>query len=138
MESVSVEHEDGTVDTTQRAPVGVVLDGVRLEQLYWDAARRATRGLVRFSGSAVRLLGVWPVFLRFGPLMGDRRVILGGLMARRPGGTIAWRADGVYAAVEVEGFAPLLRGPLWRLELASHDLVGRRFLALVARNGRTE
>jgi hypothetical protein len=59
-------------------------------------------------------------------------------MARRPGGTIAWRADGVCAAVEVEGFAPLLRGPLWRLERMSHDLVGRRFLALVARNGRTE
>jgi hypothetical protein len=138
MESVSVEHEDGTVDTTQRAPVGVVLDGVRLEQLYWDATRRATLGLVRFSGSTVRLLGVWPVFLRFGPLMGGRRVILGGLMARRPGGTIAWRANGVYVAVEVEGFAPLLRGPLWRLELAFHDLVGRRFLALVARKGLVE
>lgn len=138
MESVSVEHDDGTIDTTQRVSAGVALDCVRLEQLYWDAVRRATLGLVRFSGSAVRLLGVWPVFLRFGPLTDGRRVILGGLMARRPGGTIAWRANGVYAAVEVEGFAPLLRGPLWRLELASHDLVGRRFLALVARNGRTQ
>src|SRR6185295_17822361 len=97
MESVSVEHEDGTVDTTQRAPVGVVLEGVRLEQLYWDAIRQATFGLARFSGGAARLLGVWPVFLRFAPLVGDRRAILGGLMARRPGGTIAWRADGVYA-----------------------------------------
>jgi hypothetical protein len=116
----------------------VVLDCVQLEQLYWDAVRQATLGLVRFSGSAVRLLGVWPVFLRFGPLVGGRRVILGGLMARRPGGTIAWRANGVYAAVEVEGFAPLLRGRLWRLELVSHDLVGRRFLALVERNGRAE
>ena len=138
MESVSVEHDDGTIDTTQRAPVGVVLDCARLEQLYWDAVRRATLGLVRFSGSAVRLLGVWPVFLRFGPLVGGRRVILGGLMARRPGGSIAWRANGDYAAVEVEGFAPLLHGRLWRLELLSHDLVGRRFLALVARNGRAE
>jgi len=138
MESVSVEHEDGTVDLTQRALVSVAFDGVRLEQWYWDTARRATFGLVRFSGSAVRLLGVWPVFLRFGPLVGSRRVILGGLMARRSGGTIAWRADGVYAAVEVEGFAPLLRGQLWRLELAFHDVVGRRFLAALARNGLAE
>jgi hypothetical protein len=138
METVSVEHEDGTVDTTQRASVGVVLDGRPLEQLYWAATRRSTLGLVRFSGSALRLLGVWPVLLRFGPLVGGRRVILGGLMARRPGGTIAWGADGVYASVEIEGFSPSLRGPLWRLELVSHDLVGRRFLALVARDGRAE
>jgi hypothetical protein len=33
----------------------------------------------------------------------------------------------------VEGFAPLLQGSLWRLELSFHDLVGRRFLARVAR-----
>jgi hypothetical protein len=116
----------------------VALDCAPLEQLYWDVVRQTTLGLVRFSENAVRLLGVWPAFLRLGPLAGGRRAILGGLMARRPGGTIAWRADGVYAAVEVEGFAPLLREPLWRLELASHDLVGRRFLARVARNGVAE
>ena len=58
---------------------------------------------------------------------------LGGLIASRPGGTIAWRADGEQASVGVEGFAPLLRGSLWRLELSFHDLVGRRFLARVAR-----
>jgi hypothetical protein len=136
MESVSVKHDDGTIDTAQRAPVGVALDAVRLEQLYWEAIRRVTLGLARFSGDAVRLLGLWPVFLRFGPLVHGRRAILGGLIASRPGGTISWRADGVDAAIEVEGFAPLLGGPLWRLEVALHDQVATRFLALVAREVR--
>ena len=133
MESVSDKHEDGTIDSTQCAPVGVALDSVQLEQLYWEAIRRVTLGSARFSGDAVRLLGLWPMFLRFGPLVDGRRAILGGLIARRSGGTICWRADGVQAAVEVEGFAPLLAGPLWRLEVALHDLVAARFLALVAR-----
>jgi hypothetical protein len=35
--------------------------------------------------------------------------------------------------VDVAGFSPLLRGPLWRIESLLHDLVGRRFLARVAR-----
>jgi hypothetical protein len=136
MNSVSVEHEDGTIDTSQRAQVEAVLDALRLEQLYWDEIRRVTLGLARFSRSAIRFVGVWPVVLRFGPLDSGRRTILGGLGARRPGGTIAWRADGEQASVEVEGFAPLLRGPFWRLEQSFHDLVGRRFLARVAREAR--
>jgi hypothetical protein len=136
MNSVSVEHEDRTIDTSQRAQVEAVLDALRLEQLYWDEIRRVTLGLARFSRSAIRFVGVWPVVLRFGPLVSGRRAILGGLGARRPGGTIAWRADGEQASVEVEGFAPLLRGPFWRLEQSFHDLVGRRFLARVAREAR--
>lgn len=52
---------------------------------------------------------------------------------RRPGGEIVWRADGEHASVVVQGFAPLLRGPLWRLESSFHDLVGRRFLTRIAR-----
>ena len=129
MESVSVKHEDGTIDSTQRAP-GVALEPLRLEQLYWEAIRRVTLGSARFSGDAVRLLGLWPVFLRFGPLVHGRRAILGRLIASRPGGTISWRADGVHAAIEVEGFARCW-GALWRLEVALHDLVAARFLALV-------
>jgi hypothetical protein len=136
MNSVSVEHEDGTIDSSQRAQVEAVLDAQRLEQLYWDEVRRVTFGLARFSRSAIRLGGVWPVVLRFGPLVSGRRAILGGLVARRPGGTIAWRADGKQASVEVQGFAPLLRGPFWHLEQSFHDLVGRRFLARVASEAR--
>ncbi len=136
MNSVSVEHEDGTIDSSQSAQVEAVLDAQRLEQLYWDEVRRVTFGLARFSRSAIRLVGVWPVVLRFGPLVSGRRAILGGLVARKPGGTIAWRADGEQASVEVQGFAPLLRGPFWQLEQSFHDLVGRRFLARVASEAR--
>jgi len=136
MESISVKHEDGTIDTCQRANLGARLDALRLEQLYWDEIRRLTLGLAQFSKSTIRLLGVWPVVLRFGPLVDGRRAILGGLFARRPGGAIVWRSDGEYTSVAVEGFAPLLRGPLWRLESSFHDLVGRRFLARVAREVR--
>ena len=133
MESVSVKHEDGTIDTCQRAEVGAVLDAPRLEQLYWAEVRRASVGLARFSRGAVRLLGVWPTLLRFGPLVDGRRAILGGLFARRPGGAIAWRADGVHASVAVEGFAPVLRGRLWRLQSHVHERAGKRFLARIAR-----
>jgi hypothetical protein len=133
MESVSEMHASGTVDTRQRASIAAGVDWLRLEQLYWDATRRVTFGVVWFSSDALRVLGVWPVLLRFGPLVDGRRMILGGLFARRPGGTIEWRSDGVHVAVEVVGFAPLLPGPLWRIELLLHDLVGRRFLTYVAR-----
>jgi hypothetical protein len=136
MESFSVKHEDGTIDTCQRAHLGAQLDALRLEQLSGDEIRRVTLGLVQFSRSTIRLLGVWPVVLRFGPLVDGRRAILGGLFARGPGGTIAWRSDGEHTSVAVEGFAPLLRGPLWRLESSFHDLVGRRLLARVAREVR--
>jgi hypothetical protein len=133
MESVSVMHASGTIDTCQRAPIAAAVDVMRLELLYWEAVRRVTLGWVRFSRDSLRFLGVWPVVLRFGPLVDGRRAILGGLFARRPGGTIEWRANGVDVAVDVAGFTPLLRGPLWRIESLLHDLVGRRFLARVAR-----
>lgn len=126
-------HASGTIDTCQHAPIAAAVDAVRLELLYWDAVRRVTLGWVRFSRDALRLLGVWPVLLRFSPLVEGHRTILGGLFARRPGGTIAWRADGLDVAVDVTGFTPWLRGPLWRIESLLHDLVGRRFLARVAR-----
>lgn len=133
MESRSVKHDDGTIDTEQRARTGAELDAARLERLYWDEIRRATFGLAQFKRDAVRGFGVWPVFLRFGPAAGGRRPIAGGLFARRAGGTIAWQADAEHTSVTVEGFAPLLSGPLWRLEAWFHDRVGRRFLARVAR-----
>ena len=123
--------EDGTIDMLQRARLGIVVDVMRLEQLYWAEVARATFGMARFSGSAIRVVGGWPVLLRFGPSADGRREILGGWFARRPGGTIAWRCDGEYLSVEVEGFAPLVRGPLWRLESMYHERVGRLFLARV-------
>ena len=136
MESISAVNESGTLDTLQRAQISAVLDAVRLEELYWEQVRRVTFGLARFSGDAIRLFGGWPVLLRLGPLVDGRRAILGGFIVREPGGSIAWRADGVHVSVEVEGFSPLLQGPLLRFEALFHDRVGRRFLARVAREVR--
>ncbi len=136
MESVSVKHEDGTIDTFQRAHVASELDPTRLERLYWDEIRRVTLGAARFSHGAIRVAGLWPVLLRFGPLVDGRRTIAGGLFALRPGGTISWQTSAEHTSVLVEGFAPLLQGPFWRVEAWFHDLVARRFLARVARETR--
>jgi len=51
------------------------LDALRLEQLYWDETRRVTFGLARFSRGSIRFVGVWPVIVRFGPLVGGRRAV---------------------------------------------------------------
>jgi hypothetical protein len=135
MESVSVKHDDGTIHSSQRVHARTDLEPAQLERLYWDEIRRATLGVARFSRDGIRVAGLWPVILRFGPLLDGRRAIVGGLFARRAGGTIGWQG-GEDTAVTVEGFAPLLGGPLWRVEARLHDLVGRRFLARVARETR--
>jgi hypothetical protein len=133
VESVSVKHQDGTIDSSQRANVVSGLSAPELERLYWEEIRRATLGAARFSRGAIRVAGLWPVLLRFGPLVDGRRSIAGGLFARRSGGTIGWHVDAEYTSVSVQRFAPLLRGPLWRVEAWFHTVVGRRFLARVAR-----
>ena len=133
---MTVKQNDGTIDSLQRAPSGSRLDPAQLERLYWEEIRRVTFGATRFTRGAIRVGGLWPALLRFGPLVDGRRAISGGLFARRAGGTIAWHADGEQASVTVEGFAPLLGGALWRLEAWFHDVVGRRFFARVAREGR--
>ena len=92
MESVSVKHDDGTIHSFQSAHVGSELEPAQLERLYWDEIRRATLGAARFSRGAIRVAGLWPVILRFGPLVDGRRPIVGGLFARRAGGTIGWQA----------------------------------------------
>lgn len=133
MESVSVMHDDGRFDSFQRAHVGTGLDPAGLERLYWDEIRRVTLGAARFSRGALRVAGIWPALLRFGPVIEGRRAIAGGVFARRAGGTIGWSADHEHTSVAVEGFVPLLRGPFWRFEAWLHDVVGRRFLARVVR-----
>src|SRR5581483_675754 len=106
-------HDDGTFDSLQRAPVGSALDASRLERIYWEEIRRVTLGAVRYSRGALRVAGVGPALLRFGPVDEGKRAIAGGLFARRPGGTIGWSADHEQTSVAVEGFVPLLRGPIW-------------------------
>jgi hypothetical protein len=130
--TVTFRREDGTVDVRQTQVVSARLEPEALEALYWDVIRRSTAGVVRFAGGALRVGGIWPAVLRFGPAAGGRRPITGGLFAARPGGCIGWESNGQEAAVYVEGFAPLLRGPLWRLESSVHAFVGRRFFARLA------
>jgi hypothetical protein len=136
LKSANVKHDDGTIDSFQRGHVGSELDSTQLERLYWDEIRRVTLGAVRYSRGAIRVGGFWPVILRFGSLVDGRRPITGGLFARRAGGTIGWQADGEQTAVIVKGFPPLLGGPFWRVEAWLHDVIGRRFLARVARETR--
>ena len=135
MTSETTRHEDGTVDIVQRAPATAQAAEEQLERLYWSALRRATFGVARFERNAVRVAGLWPALLRFGPMAGGVRPIVGGMFARRPHGSIRWEANGSEVVVAVERFAPLLRGPLWRFESWFHDVVGRRFLQSAARGG---
>lgn len=133
MESRTTRHADGTVDVVQSLEAGSVRPAADLQRLYWQEVRRVTLGLVRFRGDAIRILGLWPTLIRFGPFRDGTRPIVGGLFSRGRQGRIRWAADGTTIVVAVERFAPLLRGPLWEAESWFHGLVGRRFLARAAR-----
>ena len=135
MQTRLTQHDDGTVDIVQSAPGDAGLTPELLEAIYWREVRRATFGLARFSRQGVRVLGLWPVLLRFGPRFDGARPIVGGIFARRPHGVIRWAATDGQVLVAVERFAPLLRGPLWRFESWFHDVVGRRYLARAAQRG---
>jgi hypothetical protein len=137
METLTTRHPDGTVDVVQSVAAPSQLSSERLEELYWDALRRSTVGLAAFSRDAVRVFGLWPAVLRFGPHEDGRRQIVGGLFAREPHGLIRWQATDDLTVVSVERFAPLLQGPLWRFESWFHDVVGRRFLARATRVSRS-
>ncbi len=135
METRTTRYEDGTVDIVQTDAAAHSQTPDVLESIYWQELRRATFGLARYSRGAVRLFGLWPALLRFGPAVDGSRPIVGGLFAQKPHGVIRfWSADG-HVVVAVERFAPLLRGPFWRFESWFHDLVGRRYLARAAKRG---
>ena len=129
MQTRTIRNEDGTIDIVQSARADGAPPPETLQGIYWGELRAATYGLVRYSRGAVRIFGLWPALLRFGPLAGDARPIVGGIFARKPHGVIRWSATDGTVAVSVERFAPLLRGPLWRFESWLHDVVGRRYLA---------
>ena len=129
MTTRTTRHEDGTVDVVQSAEAAPLAAPGELERLYWAAIRRTTLGLVRYRRDAIRILGAGPALIAFGPPADGSRPIVGGVFARRPHGVIRWDAADGRVAVAVERFAPLLRGPLWRLESWFHGRVGRRFLA---------
>jgi hypothetical protein len=129
MDTETTRHSDGTFDIVQRGPAAWQPSADDLQRLYWSEVRRATLGFAGFSRGAVRVFGLWPVVLRFGPMVDGRRPIVGGIAVRKASGAIRWSSEDGVVEVAVEGFAPLVRGPLWRFESWFHDLVGRRFLA---------
>jgi len=134
VQSHTTRHADGTVDVVQSVEASPIRSAADLQRLYWQEVRRVTFGLVRFRGDAIRILGIGPTLIRFGPLRDGGRSIVGGVFSRGGHGRIRWSADGGTILVAVERFAPLLRGPLWNAESRFHGYVGRRFLARAARS----
>ncbi len=136
METTITRRPEGTYDILQRGGARGTFTAEALQAFYWRALGTTTLGLVRFRRDSIRILGVGPVLLRFGPLRDGGRPIVGGVFSRKPYGTIRWQAEGGEVVVAVERFAPRLQGPLWRLEIWLHDLVGRRYVALAVRSPR--
>jgi hypothetical protein len=144
--SVERRHVDGAVDSEQRVliarpAVEPTPEGAhRLGCRYWNEVRRASHGLVRErerDGSVeLLLLACPPALLTFreprltvdGGRVRCSYSIAGGLLARRPGGTVSLgQSSGEHPelSVAVEGFFP-------RLGLL-HGLLQRRFHVLVSR-----
>lgn len=117
----------------------------RLGQRYWLAVARASRGLVRSretaGGVELRVLGRACV-LRLGPAHTSfdadgvrcRYAIEGGLLARRPGGSLTLAETRTELRAAVEGFVPRLSGQAYHhLQHRLHVAVSRRyFTALLA------
>ena len=144
--SVERRHADGAVDSEQRVliarpAVEPTPEGARrLGCRYWLEVQRASHGLVRSHESdghvELLLLACPPALLTFrdtqvtvdGGRVRCSYRIAGGLLARRPGGTVSLgQSSGEQAelSVAVEGFFP-------RLGLL-HGLLQRRFHVLVSR-----
>jgi hypothetical protein len=157
---------DGSIETEQwaEAPPPVVTmteqGGRDLGSSYWRAVTRFGRGLVgareRAEGVAVRLVVLQrPVLLQLGPpevaIDGDRiacrYAIQGGLLARRPGGslTLSQSGDGrPELRVAVHGFHPRLGArtrPHWsgalyhQREHRLHLAISRRWLRRLTQDG---
>ncbi len=131
--------------------------GLALGRGYWQGVESFTYRLVRArqQGSEIelRLVGRWTL-LRFGDpeLAADdsgalsRYPIVGGVLARRPGGSISF-AQSVRPAVElrvtVDGFVPRLNGrpgwPVWtgalyrQVERRLHTEISRRYFTRMIR-----
>jgi hypothetical protein len=155
----------GAVTSEQRLAVArpVVAptpDGARdLGRVYWEEVERFTRGLVRSrvhpAGVELRFLGRAPL-LRFGPpevragaeVVVCRYAILGGALARAPGGAISFAQQGgpcPELRSTISGFLPRLAArpglPSWtgalyeQVQVRLHGAVGRRYFARLVREG---
>lgn len=125
----------------------------RLGDLYWDQLERSSRGMLRVRRDAagtteIRLLGVGPALLRFGRAEHEltptsatcRYPIVGGLLARRPAGSISFTQSGegaIEVRSQVEDFFPRLatsrarrgwNGVLYpHVQTRLHVALGRRY-----------
>jgi hypothetical protein len=144
--SVVSRGRDGSIDTEQCVrtvePLVELTDGGARELGcgYWLEVNRAGRRLVRAreTGGGVELSVFGLPLLTFGPVQmavdGDgvscRYPIRGGLLARRPGGTLTLAQSGgerPELSVAVTGYVPRL-GVLYAPQRRFHVSVSRRFL----------
>jgi hypothetical protein len=164
--SVERRRDDGAVETAQRVvaarPVVTLTadGGCALGRAYWLEVARAWRGVVRCRESAagvqLLLFGVGPPLLCFGPaqvqveadVVRCRYPVLGGLLARRPGGALTLSQVGTKRPElrsEVTGFfprlasapgAPAWSGALYRhVQSRAHVALSRRFFRRLATRG---
>jgi hypothetical protein len=142
-------YPDGAVDSVQRVALASPAvtadeDGARrLGTGYWRAVQRASVGLVRphvrDGAVELRLLGRVPVLLRLdaprlaaaGGAVTCSYPIVGGALARRPGGTLSLSqttGEELELRIAVEGYVPR-RCLLYRtLQRRFHAHVSRRYL----------
>jgi hypothetical protein len=143
--SVQGRGEEGAIESDERVSVSHLVvpateAGARfLGERYWLTVRRASFGLVRLhrtrDGSVLRLAGA--PLLRFAPaeLAADTNgarcsfPIRGGLLARRPGGTLVLsQSNDSELRAALTGFVPRLGArPYDRLEHRIHVAISRRF-----------
>jgi hypothetical protein len=147
---------DGGVDSDEcvraarpgvaRAPGGALALGQR----YWQEVERASRGAVRLRVEGeeigIRLFGVGPALLRFGPAkvvvdavgVHCTYPIYGGVLARRPAGSITLSqsdSEPPEFCAAIVGFVPRLgRTPLYdQLQRRVHVRISRRYFRRLLR-----
>jgi hypothetical protein len=126
----------------------------RLGDVYWNEIERALYGVLRARESSrgveLRVFGVGPALLRFGPpehlvtpgSVTCRYPILGGLLTRMPAGTVSFTQTGgtdVELRSAIDGFFPRLaprrlrrgwNGVLYpQIQTRLHVALGRRYFA---------
>ena len=152
--STDRRREDGAIDSVQRIctarpAVDSSVEGARHLGLgYWLEVSAVSRGLVRSrqgpGGVELLLLGLRPPLLAFAPAQvatGPGGIecsyrISGGLLARRPGGTLAVAQTRGELRVEVTGFSPRLGRLYGTLQRPFHLEVSRRYLGRLAAEAR--
>jgi hypothetical protein len=163
--SVERQGPEGSIETEQwlvaSHPVVAPTEhgGRALGRSYWLEVARSGHGLVRgretAEGVELRLVTLRPALLRLGPAevaidddqVGCRYAIRGGLLARRPGGTLTLSQSGrerPELRVAVHGFFPRLgprarsrwSGALYRLlERRLHVAISRRWFRRLIEDG---